>query len=119
MVSTDLTGTPARDRSAPVATTPFYRAAWRWHFYAGLYIIPFFIMLALTGMAMLWLAWIDGRDGERLPVTPQDAPLAVSAQADAALAAVPDSTLVQYVAPRAPDLAAIFRVARTKAARAS
>ena len=105
MVSTDLTGAPSRAQAAPVTASPFYRAAWRWHFYAGLYIIPFFIMLALTGMAMLWLAWIDGRDGERLPVTPQDTPLAVSAQAEAALAAVPDSTLVQYVAPRAPDLA--------------
>lgn len=112
MVSTDLTGAPSRAQAAPVTASPFYRAAWRWHFYAGLYIIPFFIMLALTGMAMLWLAWIDGRDGERLPVTPQDAPLAVSLQSEAALAAVPDSTLVQYVAPRAPDLAAIFRVDR-------
>ena len=24
----------------------FYAAVWRWHFYAGLYVIPFLIMLA-------------------------------------------------------------------------
>ncbi|MEM8959552.1 MAG: PepSY domain-containing protein [Pseudomonadota bacterium] len=87
-----------------------YFAAWRWHFYAGLFVLPFFAILAITGLAMLWIAWIDGRDGERTAVTPLEAPLSVSAQAEAAQAAVPGSTLVQYVAPRAPDLAAIFRV---------
>lgn len=87
-----------------------YRAAWRWHFYAGLYVIPFFIMLATTGLLMMWIAFIDGRDGERTSVVPQDTPLAVSVQAQAALEAFPNSTLVQYVAPRADDLAALFRV---------
>ncbi|THH37410.1 PepSY domain-containing protein [Aliishimia ponticola] len=88
----------------------FYFAAWRWHFYAGLFVIPFLAILAITGMSMLWIAWIDGRDGERTPVVPQDAPLAVSAQAEAAVAAVPDGVLKQYVAPRSNDLAALFRV---------
>lgn len=98
------------DTQASSLDKKLYFAAWRWHFYAGLFVLPFFAILAITGMAMLWIAWIDGRDGERTAVTPLEAPLAVSAQAEAALAAVPDSTLVQYVAPRAPDLAAIFRV---------
>ena len=87
-----------------------YLAAWRWHFYAGLYVIPFFIVLAITGMAMAWIAHIDGRDGERIAVTPQAVVQPVSAQADAAVAAVPGGTLIQYVAPRASDLAAIFRI---------
>ena len=26
-----------------------YRALWRWHFHAGLFCIPFVIVLALTG----------------------------------------------------------------------
>jgi len=84
-----------------------YRAVWRWHFYAGLYVIPFFIMLALSGMAMLWLAFVDGRDGEHTAVMAQEAPLAISAQAEAALSAFPDGTLAQYIAPRRDDLAAI------------
>ena len=35
------------------ASTPsrFYLAAWRWHFYAGLYVVPFLIMLAVTGLS--------------------------------------------------------------------
>ncbi|MBY5931704.1 PepSY domain-containing protein [Tateyamaria omphalii] len=87
-----------------------YFAAWRWHFYAGLAVIPFLIILAFTGMMMLWIAWIDGRDGERTAVVPQGTTQAVSIQADAAVAAVPGGTLKQYVAPRRDDLAALFRV---------
>jgi uncharacterized iron-regulated membrane protein len=107
MVSLD---TRAGDAAAPARNHALHAVVWRWHFYAGLYVIPFFIMLACTGMAMLWIAWIDGRDGERLPVIAQGAPMSVSEQAAAAVSAVPGGTLVQYVAPRAPDLAAIFRV---------
>jgi uncharacterized iron-regulated membrane protein len=109
MVSIDSTGTPVQ-AAAPASTNKLYLAAWRWHFYAGLYVIPFFAVLAITGMAMAWIAYIDGRDGERIAVQPQAVAQAVSAQADAALAAIPGGTLRQYVAPRAADLAAIFRV---------
>ncbi|WP_299778565.1 PepSY domain-containing protein [uncultured Roseobacter sp.] len=100
------------DTNAPLDTgaNKLYFAAWRWHFYAGLFVIPFLTMLALTGMAMLWIAWIDGRDGERTGVVPQDAVSAISVQADAAIQAVPGGTLIQYVAPRTPDVAALFRV---------
>jgi uncharacterized iron-regulated membrane protein len=94
----------------------FYRAAWRWHFYAGIYVIPFFIMLATTGMMMMWIAFIDGRDGERTTVVPQDAPIALSLQAKTALAQYPQGTLEAYTAPRAPDLAALFRVDTTDGA---
>ncbi len=29
--------------------SPLYRAVWRWHFYAGLLVIPFLLNLAFTG----------------------------------------------------------------------
>ncbi|WP_299651559.1 PepSY domain-containing protein [uncultured Tateyamaria sp.] len=109
MVSIDPTQAPARAQDA-TASSKLYRAAWRWHFYAGLYVIPFFAMLAITGMAMLWIAFLDGRDGDRIPVVPQGIALAISQQADAAVAAVPDGVVRQYVAPRSADRAAIFRV---------
>jgi uncharacterized iron-regulated membrane protein len=91
-------------------TNAFYVAAWRWHFYAGLFVIPFFCILAVTGLMMLWISWVDGRDGERTPVIPQETALAVSEQAVGAISAIPGGTLKQYVAPRSSDLAAIFRV---------
>lgn len=31
-----------------------YRSVWRWHFYAGLFVAPFLIFLAITGSMYLW-----------------------------------------------------------------
>ncbi|AUR01187.1 PepSY-associated TM helix domain-containing protein [Phaeobacter inhibens] len=87
-----------------------YFAAWRWHFYTGLFVIPFLAALAVTGLAMLWIAWIDGRDGERTPVAPLEQVQPLSVQAEAAQARLPEGELRQYVAPRDADLAALFRV---------
>ncbi|UWR11059.1 PepSY-associated TM helix domain-containing protein [Sulfitobacter mediterraneus] len=103
---TTLTTDAPQDASA----NKFYFAAWRWHFYAGLFAIPFLAVLAVTGMAMLWIAWIDGRDGERTAVTPQEIIAPLSEQAAAAVTAIPEGTLKQYVAPRTADVAALFRV---------
>lgn len=104
MTSTDINAQPEG------SANKLYFAAWRWHFYAGLFVIPFLATLAITGMAMLWIAWIDGRDGERTAVVPQEILQPVSVQAEAAVAAVPDGTLKQYVAPRTDNVAALFRV---------
>lgn len=32
----------------------FYQRVWRWHFYSGIYVVPFMIMLSLTGIVMLF-----------------------------------------------------------------
>ncbi|MEP2781885.1 MAG: PepSY domain-containing protein [Pseudoruegeria sp.] len=109
MVSITPTQASQAPETAPT-TNKFYLAAWRWHFYAGLYVIPFLIMLAVTGLIMLWISVLAGRDGEWITVVPQDASMAVSALSEAAVDSVPGGTLAQYIAPRAPDLAAIFRV---------
>jgi len=43
---------------------PTYRTVWRWHFYAGLYCIPFVLFLSISGTLYLFQpqieAWIDG-----------------------------------------------------------
>lgn len=107
--------TLAMDSPATPATAAFsrrfYFAAWRWHFYAGLYVAPFLAMLAVTGLIMLWSAVLVGRDGEKaFTVTPAASQVLVSKQVDAAVAAVPGGSLVQYIAPRTPEGAAVFRV---------
>ncbi|WP_428926732.1 PepSY-associated TM helix domain-containing protein [Marinibacterium sp. SX1] len=109
MVTTNV-NVGARETVAPAAASKLYFAAWRWHFYAGLYVIPFFLMLAVTGLCMLWIAHLGGRDGERITVVPGDAPMALSQQAAAARDAVPGGRLMQYIAPREADRAAVFRV---------
>ncbi len=40
--------------------TQVYRAFWRWHFYAGLLVLPFLMLLALTGGLYLFKDEIDG-----------------------------------------------------------
>ncbi|WP_386679729.1 PepSY-associated TM helix domain-containing protein [Loktanella sp. R86503] len=109
MVSIDPSQVSQVTTPAPT-TNKLYLAAWRWHFYAGLYVIPFLTMLALTGLVMLWISVLSGRDGEWIKVVPTGEPMAVSTLSQAAVDAVAGGTLVQYIAPRAADLAAIFRV---------
>lgn len=100
--------------AAPAADTAahsHYFTAWRWHFYAGLYAIPFLLMLALTGLTMLWISWFAGLGAERMAVTPGTGILAVSQLQAVAEAAVPGSAAVTYVAPLAADRVAVVSVA--------
>lgn len=91
----------------------FHNAVWRWHFYAGLFCMPFVIWLALTGSIYLWRpqieTWLD-RPYDHLatagPVAPPDAQVA------AAERAVPGSTLHSYILPEAPDRAVHILVTR-------
>lgn len=96
--------------AAPIGVNKLYFAAWRWHFYAGLYVIPFLLLLAVTGMVMVWFSAIDPEYGERLQITSGAAPLSVQAQADAALAAHPGTSVTQYIAPWGPENPALVRL---------
>lgn len=89
-----------------------YATIWRWHFYAGLFIAPFLMLLAATGLAMMLFAHTEGRDGERITVSPQAVVKPLSQQAQAALDAVDkeQGMVVQYLSPRSDDMVAVFRV---------
>jgi uncharacterized iron-regulated membrane protein len=97
------------------AASKLYFAVWRWHFYAGLYVIPFLCMLAITGLIMLWISVLSGIGDEKMTVTPTGTPLAVSALQAAAEAAVPGAKATQYVAPLSPEHVATFAVATDEA----
>jgi uncharacterized iron-regulated membrane protein len=106
------------DAAAPsVSGAKLYRAVWRWHFYAGLFVVPFLLMLAATGLIMLWVTAVSPEFGDRLTVAASGAPLPVRAQADAALKAYPGGRLGQYIAPYGPDNPAIFKVETEAGAR--
>ncbi|MEM5581314.1 PepSY domain-containing protein [Roseibium sp. AS2] len=96
------------------ASTPsrFYLAAWRWHFYAGLFVIPFLMTLAVTGMTMMYIGYFDGRDGENITVgVPENArALSLSAQAGAALASQPGGTISEWLKGRSDGNVSVFRV---------
>ncbi|GHE81841.1 membrane protein [Thalassotalea profundi] len=41
------------EANTPVKTYNFYSSVWRWHFYTGLFVIPFLLILSLSGLLML------------------------------------------------------------------
>lgn len=86
-----------------------YRAIWRWHFYAGLLVVPAIVILALTGAVYLFKPQIDRweeRAWRDLPVASADP----GAQVDAALAAFPGSRFHSYRLPESPGDAALIHV---------
>ena len=78
-----------------------YRTVWRWHFYAGLFCIPFVIWLSTTGSIYLFKpqidAWID-RPYDQLQINGPRA--TASSQVEAAIKAVPGSSLHYYGLPK-------------------
>jgi uncharacterized iron-regulated membrane protein len=75
------------------------RTVWRWHFYAGLFCIPFVLWLSVTGTIFLFHPqiqhWLD-RPYDHLVINHR---ATANAQTQAALAAVPGSTLDSYQLP--------------------
>jgi uncharacterized iron-regulated membrane protein len=96
--------------AAKSASSAFYRAAWRWHFYAGLYVIPFLLMLAITGLIMVYGNSFETPLGPKHQVTAGGTPKSVVSLANAAAAAVPGGTVTMYVAPRDATRASQFMV---------
>ncbi|MFN3670197.1 MAG: PepSY-associated TM helix domain-containing protein [Brevundimonas sp.] len=92
--------TPAAHSAAP--SGPF-RAVWRWHFYAGLLVLPFLMLMALTGALYLFADEIDGlvyRDLSR--VQPRAAAAAPDRWVAAAEAGV-GGTVTNVRVPARPD----------------
>jgi uncharacterized iron-regulated membrane protein len=93
--------------------TRWYNAVWRWHFYAGLFCIPFVIWLAVTGTIYTWRpqieAWLDRPYTHLVSNGPAVSP---DAQVAAAVGAVPGSVFHKYQLPTAPDEAVQILVGR-------
>ena len=103
----------ASTTDAGTKPSSFHAVAWRWHFYAGLYVVPFLLMLALTGLVMVFFTGFQTRLGPVVTVNvAQHAPLPVSAQAQAVLELRSQATLREYIAPATPDRASWFVVNR-------
>ena len=95
-----------RQRRGPAtrAASDLYRAVWRWHFYAGLLVLPFLIILATTGALYLFRDEIDAivhADLKRVEPRDGAARVAPSAMVAAALAAHP-GTAVKFTDPASP-----------------
>ncbi|WP_024955233.1 PepSY-associated TM helix domain-containing protein [Sulfurospirillum arcachonense] len=93
----------------------FYKAVWRWHFYAGLFVTPFMLILAVTGMMMMYIGYFDGRDGENIKVSiPKDTvTLSINKQSDIALSSNPQSKLVEWIKASDANKVNVFRLVDT------
>ncbi|WP_036142553.1 PepSY-associated TM helix domain-containing protein [Luteibacter sp. 9135] len=82
-----------------------YRLIWRWHFYAGLFCLPFIVWLATTGMIYLFKPQIEPFLERQYAHVTQGPARPASVQVAAALAAVPGTVLNAYELPSSPTAA--------------
>ena len=88
-----------------------YRAIWRWHFFAGLLVIPFMLNLAITGSLYLFKDEINSTFfGYRYIVQPAGEALPAERIAEIAASAVPGSTVTSYKDPALPERSAVVTV---------
>lgn len=89
----------------------FYRTIWRWHFYAGLFVIPFIVVLSITGALYLFKPQVERweeRAWHSLPTTDAVTP---ERQVEAALAGNPGAGFASYRLPERSGDAAMVHLA--------
>ncbi|PCK09195.1 MAG: peptidase [Alteromonadaceae bacterium] len=92
----------------------FYRTLWRWHFYAGIFCIPFILTLSVSGAIYLFKPQIDAWvDKPYHNIIPQGERALPNAQIDTALAAIPGAKFIGYTLP-AKDTHAVVITAMQK-----
>ncbi|MCI0754118.1 PepSY-associated TM helix domain-containing protein [Teichococcus vastitatis] len=91
----------------PGGVPDLYRAVWRWHFYAGLLVLPFLILLAVTGALYAFHGELDALiHHDKLRVAVQDAPRQLPQQLVAAALRAEPGTAFRYTPPSRPDASA-------------
>lgn len=101
------------DKTTPDDLSDAYRAVWRWHFYAGVFVMPVLMLLALTGGLYLFKDEIDGflyRDMIRVPAVKTQA--APDAWVASAAQAAGGGRVANLVMPARDDQAIRLRVDR-------
>lgn len=95
------------DDTLPAGAGSLYRTIWRWHFYAGLICLPFFILLATTGAIYLFRDQLEPVFEHNRLIVEQTAarPLAAETLIGRALAVQPGAP-VRFAPPSAPERSA-------------
>jgi uncharacterized iron-regulated membrane protein len=91
---------------ASAVRTTLQHRVWRWHFFAGLMVIPFAIILAVTGSIYLFKPQFDAAVEARInaraaPLVGETLP--ADALLEAGLATYPGASLGKYYIPSRPD----------------
>lgn len=86
-----------------------YRTLWRWHFYAGLFCIPFILSLSITGAIFLFKPQIDAwSDRAENTLTPHSTTMSANEHILAAQAALPNAQFLSYRLPQTAQHAAVI-----------
>lgn len=85
-----------------------YRTIWRWHFYAGLLVIPFILILSVTGSVFLFKPQIERWEERNYQGLSVENTAPASSQVEAALTAHPGAIFQSYRLPeRSGDAAMV------------
>jgi len=88
-----------------------YRTLWRWHFYAGLMVMPLILLLSLTGALYLFKPQVERWEERAYQGLPLVGAVSPNAQAEAAIAAFPGSRFQSYRLPEQRGDAAMIHLA--------
>lgn len=91
--------------------TSCYRTVWRWHFYAGLLVMPMIVVLSLTGAAYLFKPQIERWEERGFRTLSVAGAVSPGVQLAAALAANPGAGFHAYRLPERPGDAAMIHLA--------
>lgn len=86
-----------------------YRLIWRWHFYAGLFVVPFMLILAITGIIYLYKPQLDDLIYPTR-VTPSANVQPPSTLIMAVLAHYPGATFTTFQTVEAADRSAVVKI---------
>lgn len=88
-----------------------YRTVWRWHFYAGLLVLPMILVLSATGAFYLWKPQVDRWEERAFRNLPTEGVVSPSVQRAAALSAFPGAVMSSFRLPEKPGDAAMVHLA--------
>lgn len=97
---------------SPASSSTFWRGVWRTHFYAGVFAMPVLVMLAITGLVILYTDPInDLQFGELQRVEVGEQRVSLDDQRDAVQAAYSDWTIESVTPPKEPAAPTQFAIA--------
>ncbi|NCP18959.1 MAG: PepSY domain-containing protein [Erythrobacter sp.] len=93
-----------------MADTATYRTIWRWHFYAGLFVLPFVMLLSVSGAIYLFKPQIDRWEERDYRGLSLEGAVSADRQLHAAKAGFPDASFNHYRLPEEPGDAAMVQM---------
>ena len=116
-MTAQLSPIPVNDRTPPPGREPkrspggWFRAFWRWHFYASFLVVPILLLLAVTGLIYLFRFQVEPllhADLMKVPVPANTVTQPYAGQERAVERAYPDALIVSMAEPRSADRSTVF-----------